>query len=102
MHVGCSLLMSVLGYNPLVVKFLVVLHDLGLLEVLVTGGIPPRIQEVCSADSAVTATYKRVITQNNKFCKCTVLFPVVNCTHSSRCPWGSCHVDLLILTASHA
>ena len=41
----------------------------GLIEVLMTGGVPPLIRSTMSADDVLTATYKRVITQNNKFCE---------------------------------
>lgn len=33
-----------------------------------TGGVPPLIGATCSADAVFMSTYKRVITQNNKFC----------------------------------
>ena len=36
---------------------------------MITGGIPPLIGEVCSADKVLVATYQRVLTQNAKFCK---------------------------------
>ncbi|GAB4821662.1 hypothetical protein N2152v2_008708 [Parachlorella kessleri] len=39
----------------------------GLIEVMMTGGVPPLIRSTMSADDVLTATYKRVITQNNKF-----------------------------------
>lgn len=41
--------------------------DAGLAEALITGGLPPAIDEPCGADTVYTATYQRVYTQNRKF-----------------------------------
>lgn len=39
----------------------------GVAEALITGGIPPAIDEPCAAETVYTATYHRVYTQNRKF-----------------------------------
>ncbi len=39
----------------------------GLYEVLLTGGIPPGIDQPCSAHAAYRALYKRVLAQNDKY-----------------------------------
>lgn len=39
----------------------------GLLEVFLTGGIPPCIDEACPADTVYQATFRRVLVQNQKF-----------------------------------
>lgn len=38
-----------------------------LIEVLMTGGIPPGISDACSADSVYKALFSRVIWQNKKY-----------------------------------
>lgn len=39
----------------------------GLLEVFLTGGIPPFIDDHCPADKVYMATFRRVMVQNEKF-----------------------------------
>ncbi|KAI7844714.1 hypothetical protein COHA_001802 [Chlorella ohadii] len=39
----------------------------GLLEVLITGGLPPGIHQPCSADDVYRRTFRRVLRQNEKF-----------------------------------
>ncbi|EFN50920.1 hypothetical protein CHLNCDRAFT_141711 [Chlorella variabilis] len=39
----------------------------GLVEVLITGGIPPGIAQPCCADDVYRRTYRRVMQQNHKF-----------------------------------
>mmetsp|Transcript_14470 Transcript_14470/g.31400 ORF Transcript_14470/g.31400 Transcript_14470/m.31400 type:complete len:517 (+) Transcript_14470:56-1606(+) len=39
----------------------------GLIEVMMTGGIPPVVQEACSAEAVYTALYRRVLLQNQKY-----------------------------------
>lgn len=39
----------------------------GLAEALITGGLPPAIDEHCGADTVYNATYARVYNQNLKF-----------------------------------
>jgi hypothetical protein len=39
----------------------------GLLEVFLTGGIPPYIDDPCPADNVYMATFQRVMVQNEKF-----------------------------------
>jgi hypothetical protein len=39
----------------------------GLLEVLLTGGIPPYIDDPCPADAVYMATFRRVMVQNEKY-----------------------------------
>lgn len=41
----------------------------GLIEVMMTGGIPPGINMACSADAVYQATYERVLRQNAKYYK---------------------------------
>lgn len=38
-----------------------------LIEVFLTGGIPPGIKEACSADTAYKALFHRVLWQNRKY-----------------------------------
>jgi hypothetical protein len=42
-------------------------HSAGLLEVFLTGGIPPCIDEACPADTVYQATFRRVLVQNQKY-----------------------------------
>lgn len=39
----------------------------GLLEVFMTGGIPPHVDDDCAADKVYMATFRRVMVQNEKF-----------------------------------
>jgi hypothetical protein len=39
----------------------------GLLEVFLTGGIPPFIDDPCLAESVYMATFRRVMVQNEKY-----------------------------------
>lgn len=43
--------------------------DAALTEVILTGGLPPRIDSSCGADDAYRHLYPRVIAQNHKFYK---------------------------------
>ena len=39
----------------------------GLIEVLMTGGIPPDITQACSADAVYRSLYRRVMLQNKRY-----------------------------------
>ncbi len=39
----------------------------GLLEVLMTGGIPPDVSQACSAEDVYRRLYTRVLLQNEKY-----------------------------------